>query len=863
MDAPQLDGLEITTDQERRRLFLRYLNRGWLLFGIITLVSLPFYPHQRSTFVFLSALSFPTYLGVRYLNLSGRTPLAGTVFTLSVNFGFFGLFLLLVRELGAFMAFETQATVWMLMGLAVIFAGAFVGRWAAVGLALFNTALLIFTQTMLAPASDPRPSAVVLWWMLALTIWLYESTLERAFERLRGVRGGLEDVIGARTRTLEEIVAQLVQAKSQLEAANKELEAYSSSVSQELDESEALFRQIFQISPTPMIITGEIITDVNDAFLHMTGYTREELVDNKTSEAYLWQEPAARARAVELLIQQGFLRDYEIAFLRKSGEEGVAVMSATLLKRPDGKLRYLCHVLDFTVRKQAEMSLRRSESLYRQAIEAANAVPYQQQYDVENQETVHFSFIGEGIEELTGYPADEFNQKLWKTLVEEVVLQGEQVGLSLDETIHPARTGESNIWQADYRIRTRDGQVRWVADAAVEIKNEEGLSTGSIGILQDITERKRLEQELADERDFVLQIINTMGQGLSVTNERGQFILVNPSYAQLTGYEPQEILGKSPKDMTVPEDLALVMQARDNRRLGKITTYENRLQHKDGSPIPVLITGVPRTKDGKYSGAIAVITDLREIKKAEQKIHELNAELEKRVIERTAQLEAANKELEAFSYSVSHDLRAPLRAVNGFSMMLAEEMAQELSSSQQRYLRLIQENVHRMNQLIEDLLAFSRLGRQPLRKQRVDINALLQDVLKEMQADFSGRQIDFALADLPSCEADSALMRVVFTNLIANALKYSRTRTAAQIEIGWQKREQDQVYFIRDNGVGFDMQYADKLFGVFQRLHRQDEFEGTGVGLATVQRILHRHGGRIWAEAEIDQGATFYFTVTS
>ncbi len=226
-----------------------------------------------------------------------------------------------------------------------------------------------------------------------------------------------------------------------------------------------------------------------------------------------------------------------------------------------------------------------------------------------------------------------------------------------------------------------------------------------------------------------------------------------------------------------------------------------------------------------------------------------------------AQLGVANKELEAFSYSVSHDLRAPLRAVDGFSRILLDEHTPHLSESGQRYLRLVRENAVTMGQLIDDLLSFSRLSRQPLKKQTVATAELAQQVLEELKPEQNGRRFDVSIGDLAECQADPALLKQVFVNLLSNALKYTRKRDLSKIEVGCEKRPGETVYFVKDNGAGFDMRYADKLFGVFQRLHRAEEYEGTGVGLAIVQRIIHRHGGRVWAEAELHKGATFYFTL--
>jgi light-regulated signal transduction histidine kinase (bacteriophytochrome) len=276
----------------------------------------------------------------------------------------------------------------------------------------------------------------------------------------------------------------------------------------------------------------------------------------------------------------------------------------------------------------------------------------------------------------------------------------------------------------------------------------------------------------------------------------------------------------------------------------------------------VLLAIVARRRRKQAEAANRALTiENRERRRAEDEVNKLNTELERRVVARTGQLDAANKELEAFSYSVAHDLRAPLRHINGFSKILQDDYSAALDATAQHYLKSIQDGAKNMGQLVDDLLKMGQIGRQALVCRPTDLNSLVGRVLQDLQPECEGRQIEWRIGELPSIECDPGLMRQVLANLLSNAVKYTRAREKAVIEVGQVTKDGAPTIFVRDNGAGFDPRYAHKLFGVFQRLHSAEQFEGTGVGLATVQRIVQKHGGRIWAQAEVDKGATFFFAL--
>jgi PAS domain S-box-containing protein len=360
-----------------------------------------------------------------------------------------------------------------------------------------------------------------------------------------------------------------------------------------------------------------------------------------------------------------------------------------------------------------------------------------------------------------------------------------------------------------------------------------------------------------------------MAEGLVAADEQGKFILWNPAATRIVGMGAENVppgewnthYGVYLPDTITPLPSEQNPLARAIH--GEVSTAEIFVRNpelEEGAWLE--ISGGPlRAKDGATRGGVVAFRDITQRKIDEQKIRQLNEELEERVIQRTAQLAAANHELEAFTYSVSHDLRAPLRHIGGFSKILIEDFGAAMDPEARHHLERIGDGAHRMGLLVDELLNLARVGRHALQLQSTGLNSIVAEVVSLLQPEVAGRAVSWKIADLPSVDCDPILIKQVFQNLLANALKFTRTRDRAVIEISQRQEDGQMVIAICDNGVGFNMKYSDKLFGVFQRLHRAEDFEGTGIGLATVQRIIRKHGGRVWAEAELDKGATFFFTL--
>ncbi len=508
--------------------------------------------------------------------------------------------------------------------------------------------------------------------------------------------------------------------------------------------------------------------------------------------------------------------------------------------------------------KEAEEDLRESEERFRNVL--GNSLDQIYRLDLA---TGRYDYVSPASKQVLGYSPEEFialdlgNASLLihpddvQTLADNVL-----------ELIMRPNEG-STASMIEYRIRHKERGYRWMSDSRSIVYDDENAPVAVVGTLRDITEQKAAEEALRESEDKFRRLVEDMSDAYCVF-QGPKLVFANTRIAELFGFSKEETIGKTVQELLPAETIRELSKVRALREAGDAIPeqYEVALATRDGTPRIVELG----TRMIEYAGEPAlsvVIRDITERKRAEEEIRGLNEELEQRVIERTTQLEAVNRELEAFAYSVSHDLRAPLRSIDGFSQILFEDYTDKLDEEGKDHLQRVRAASQRMGELIDDILSLSRVTRGEMRREEVDISALARTICDELQCTQPGRRVEFIITPGLVAGGDAHLLRAALENLLANAWKFSGKRDLALIEFGKAEDDDLSAYFVRDNGVGFDMAYADKLFGAFQRLHSPSDFEGTGIGLATVQRIIHRHGGEIWAESEVDKGTIFYFTLGS
>jgi PAS domain S-box-containing protein len=657
----------------------------------------------------------------------------------------------------------------------------------------------------------------------------------------------------------------------------KEIEA-KTQVEESDERANAILRQMndgFWITDT----SAGHIEDANEAMCRMLGYTREELLNLTVADVEAIDSHEMITDRIQHIIQTGSAQ-FESRFRRKDKTTFEVEVSVTYLPKQN---LFFCFHRDITERKQADEILRQTNETAQAILNAVTESVFLMNADgkiiVVNEMTA--LRLGKRVDDLVG-------EEIYKFLDPQVVeFRRKQVDIVCRERKSVRFEDERNgVWFENniYPIFDADGDVRRVAIYA-----------------RDITERKRTEEALRESEERFRSLLQDV-QFVSVQGYRadGTTQYWNRASERLYGYSAEEAFGRNLLDLIIPPEMrADTAQAiRQMAETGlPMPASELLLMRKDGSRVAVFSSHIIIKIQGRDQELFCIDIDLSERKQAEkliqaaqhelerllaesersrrvllslvedqkeaeEKIRRLNTELEQHVADRTAQLTAANQELEAFSYSVSHDLRAPLRALDGFSAALIADYQDQLDEQGQHYLRRIQDATRRMGQLIEDLHNLARITRREMNLRYVDLSAIASQIADELQAQAPERQFKFDIAPSLTVRADPNLMKIVLENLLRNAIKFTGKREFALIQVGMLEQNGERVFFVRDNGVGFNMDYAGNLFSPFHRLHSMQEFPGTGIGLSIVKRIIARHGGRIWPEAVLDQGATFYFTLS-
>ncbi|WP_079434956.1 PAS domain S-box protein [Zoogloea sp. LCSB751] len=524
----------------------------------------------------------------------------------------------------------------------------------------------------------------------------------------------------------------------------------------------------------------------------------------------------------------------------------------TLLRKPDGSLAAIVGVV---IDQTAQRATREYLSMTLRSI--GEAV-------IATDEHCRVTLMNPVAEQMTGWPEEEARGR---PLTEVLPLVHAEDGTTAEcPAQRVMREGGKVTLPRGTLLVDRHGRQRPIADSGAPIlAAPHKAPVGVVVVFRDASTEMdpfsiEAEQQLKAERDFSRGLIDSLPTPFFLFDEAGHLVLWNRFVRDLTGLDESQLVHREARQLVIQEQAPMMAHRLDTALQAGEASAEVLLQRNGRDPVPFLLVSRRVQLDGKPH-VVSVGTDLTERKFAERAIKRLNAELEQRVAERTSQLSAALAELESFSYSVSHDLRTPLRAIEGYSTIIGTDYADRLDDEARELLRRVRAAAHRMSQLIDDLLTLSRVSRKPLERRQVDLSRLARAICDELQQQEPDRQISIDIAPCLQVEADPSLMRTVLENLLGNAWKFTGHTEQAEIQVAATHHDGHAAFVVRDNGAGFDMRYRDNLFRPFQRLHTDREFPGTGIGLATVARILHRHGGEVWAEGETGHGAAIYFAL--
>lgn len=592
------------------------------------------------------------------------------------------------------------------------------------------------------------------------------------------------------------------------------------------------------------------ISFCNDYLLNLTGYTEDEILGKDWFGLFIPEDCSTFVKQIfgDAVAKNQLSLHIENEILTKKGERRLISWNNTILRDNTGKVTGAASLgEDITSRKQAETDLFISESKFRALVESSSDLIWET-----NVEGV-YTYVSPQIQKILGYNINEILTKSpSRFVVEEQRSELEKISASIIVSAIPFNSLVNKYLH-------KNGEIVYMETSGIPFFDEKGTLIGYRGISRDITERKINEETILRFK----KIFDVANFGAVLATTTGRLVYVNNYFAECHGFTNQNLIGEPLSIFHTPDQfMKIELKIEELLQNGKIDSVEMMHHHQNGTDFPMLMNGlVLYTENGRPEFLVATAIDVTESKLVKEEIYKLNEELEQRVANRTAQLEAANKELEAFSYSVSHDLRAPLRHIHCFINLILENKNSNLTNDELEYLHLVLKSAMEMGELIDALLSFSRLNKTEIQKTRIDSEPMLEQLQEFFSEEFKTRTIKVKINELPPITGDYQLIRQVWMNLFSNAVKYTGKKENAAIEIGSFEQDSETVFFIKDNGAGFNMKYENKLFNVFQRLHKTRDFEGIGIGLANVNRIITKHGGRCWATGEPDRGATFYFSL--
>lgn len=613
--------------------------------------------------------------------------------------------------------------------------------------------------------------------------------------------------------------------------------------------SEERYRNIFESAVIGLYRTtpeGEIIL-ANSTLIKMLGFNSFEELAQRNLENEGFEDEVQRKVFRENIERDGRVTGLEAVWKTKEGKPVFVNENARAFYDQYGQVIYYEGTIeDITERKTMERTLEESDEKFRKAF-----LTNPDSIAINSLDNGRFISVNHGFTQIFEFTEREV---IGKTSLELDIWHNPEDRLHYVRKLKEKGVVEN--FEAKLYTKSRKLKNSLISAAIIELEGVPHI----LSTIKDITERKLTEEAIRESEEKYRSVFENSSVAILLTSTDGYILSANKFACKLFDRSKEEMHNARRDSIIDITDPRMTVMLDERKRTGSVKG-ELRFIKKDGTTFPGELSSVIfKDMEGNERSSM-VIRDLTAKKKIEEENQNLNLMLEQRILDRTAQLKDANQELEAFSYSVSHDLRAPLRHINGFVDLLTEKYQDLLPEKGRHYLNVIISSSRQMDTLIDDLLQFSRTGRQEMQQTDIDMNVVLQEVMILIAPELSDRKIEWTIAKLPLLTGDHALLRVAWYNLLSNAVKFTKAKDPAVIQIGFHQEENEYVFFVCDNGAGFDMKYAHKLFGVFQRLHSKEEFEGTGIGLANVHRIILKHGGRTWAESQPDHGATFYFTI--